>query len=166
MTNPPPHPERDLSADLRLCEAAKAPWRVDEPVRMSQPGVAYTVKAWPIVDSEGECIGWIYGDNITGSQWEVLQNAAEAWPHAIERAMRAETENARLRLLLAAAVQKGLASCPYGQSSGAMMECRLGFPGCACADDILLALDELAGALPKRLRAAEARIRELEAMAG
>ena len=69
---------RDLEADLATCNAATpGPWKCldDTPV-----------------DTE-----WA---SIFPQDLDFVMNAREGWPHAIERAIKAEAENAKLRAAL------------------------------------------------------------------
>lgn len=70
-----------------------------------------------------------------------------------------ETENAALRALLAQH------TCVYGYRSDAGV-CALGYPGCACADDLVVWDAERSQTLGAEMEALRARIKELEAQKG
>ena len=79
---PPAGSKRDLKADLELCKkATPGPWNV-------QSFMANRARRYEIFDVQGECVGTLV-DNQDNA--EFITQAREGWPHAIERAMRAET---------------------------------------------------------------------------
>lgn len=65
----------------------------------------------------------------------------------MEKIEQLEKENTVLRGLVQ--VNKDW-KCSHGQDVPAMAYCQLGFPGCNCADDLLLAQDEVYRAWIKR----------------
>lgn len=82
--------KRDLHADLAVCEAATAgPWAVDKGL-----SVYHGESGGTICD-----VGDPYprGKNRPSENMRFIAEARTGWPHAIERALAAEAENAELR---------------------------------------------------------------------
>jgi hypothetical protein len=83
--------KRDLHADLAICNAATAHVNNDTRLRYDWNGDEFVVTTWDgielAMDISDECFARFIAEARTG------------WPHAIERAQRAEAEVARLRLI-------------------------------------------------------------------
>lgn len=73
---------RDLKADLEICnKATRGPWVFDE----------YDVDIWSQADP------WRVANVGLHTDMEFIAAAREGWPHAIERAIKAEAEVERLK---------------------------------------------------------------------
>ena len=86
---------RDLQADLQICnKATPGPWETEY-------GAGYCVINEDV----------IVCSDIWQNDAEFIAEAREGWPHAIERAIKAEAENAKLRAVVDAA-RKVCQECP------------------------------------------------------
>lgn len=75
--------ERDLAADLKLCEAATyGPWVVD----VDGFGDFCVINEKELIASE-----------LNAPDAKLIAASRVGWPHAIQRAIAAETENTKLR---------------------------------------------------------------------
>jgi hypothetical protein len=98
---------RDLQADLEICnKATPGPWEAtsesDEDVRVCQIENEECVCCLALMgDYNWEKEEWKEGSK---KQWnkdaEFIAASREGWPHAIERAIKAEAEVERLRLMV------------------------------------------------------------------
>ena len=80
---------RDLKADLELCnKATPGPWEVFPPLCGPEGQTVYQVDSGgPICDVSDP---YPRGDNKPQENMMFIAQAREGWPHAIERAMKAE----------------------------------------------------------------------------
>jgi len=96
---------RDLEADKAICDnATRGPWDAMKPI--------IGRRAWCVVEQKEQGDGYhnlvCRRANTKNSEadWnniKFIAAAREGWPHAIERAIKAEAENARLRKVAEAA---------------------------------------------------------------
>jgi hypothetical protein len=87
---------RDLKADLELCnKATPGPWEVFPPLCGPEGQTVYQVDSGgPICDVSDP---YPRGDNKPQENMMFIAQAREGWPHAIERAIKAEAEVEQLK---------------------------------------------------------------------
>lgn len=68
-------------------------------------------------------------------------------PPVVHENIALKAENTCLRGLLQTQAVEW--KCPYGEKVCTIAECSRGFPGCACADDLLTAMEEAGRRHPK-----------------
>ena len=68
--------------------------------------------------------------------WQTERELKDKLSEAEKRVIHLEDQNLRLKVML---IENGL--CPYGgvKKGEPLGQCRFGFPGCGCADDLFAA---------------------------
>ena len=85
--------KRDLKADLEICNrASKAPWRVATNKHPTTSG-----NSWGWVEGTRENWCWSNDNKKSYADARFIAQAREGWPHAIERAIKAEAEVEQLK---------------------------------------------------------------------
>ncbi len=89
---------RDLNVDLAICNAATpGPWAVGKGYEQSERGnYVYSQAEGSVVCAEQDGTDCV----LTDADARFIAEARTGWPHAIERAQRAEDEIERLRAAL------------------------------------------------------------------
>ncbi len=78
--------KRNLNADLEVCnKATKGPWRVNTNAHPETTG-----ESWGWIDGPVENYCWTNRRPQSRRDAEFIAQAREGWPHAIERALKAE----------------------------------------------------------------------------